>query len=130
MVEERDENLLRVFDSIMKEVGYTMCMSEIYAMVANSAAKRFWVTPIRAYRAVQCIRKGKRIHDKPYPLREEMYKEINRRVTEVLKDYPNMSLLRAVSIVVEQPSPKFYMSAGTVKRIIIQLSKKAYGVIE
>lgn len=128
MNDERDDNIIEVFDEIMSKRGYTMVMSDIHELVANSPAKRFWITAVRAYRAILLIRKGKRIHEHPYPLREEMYNEINKRVSVVLDKNPGMSLKKAVSIVVEQPAPKFYMSPGRIKISIIRKSKRAYGI--
>lgn len=119
MTEERDHNVRQVYKRILAEVGFSVPRKEIYRLVAQSRARRFWVIPSSAKRTLYRMMYGKPITNQS-PERRRMYSEIIARVREYLHTNHRASLSQAVSWVVSQPAPEFYLSANTVKRIVLR----------
>lgn len=119
MTEERDHNVRQAYKRILAEVGFSVPRKEIYRRVAQSRARRFWVIPSSAKRTLYRMMYGKPITNQS-PERRRMYSEIIARVREYLHTNQRASLSQAVSWVVSQPSPEFYLSANTVKRIVLR----------
>lgn len=119
MTEERDHNVRQVYKRILAEVGFSVSRKEVYRRVAQSRARRFWVIPSSAKRTLYRMMYGKPITNQS-PERRRMYSEIIARVREYLHTNQRASLSQAVSWVVSQPAPEFYLSANTVKRIVLR----------
>lgn len=119
MTEERDHNVRQVYKRILAEVGFSVPRKEVYRRVAQSRARRFWVIPSSAKRTLYRMMYGKPITNQS-PERRRMYSEIIARVREYLHTNQRASLSQAVSWVVSQPAPEFYLSANTVKRIVLR----------
>lgn len=119
MTEERDHNVRQVYKRILAEVGFSVSRKEVYRRVAQSRARRFWVIPSSAKRTLYRMMYGKPITNQS-PERRRMYSEIIARVREYLHTNQRASLSQAVSWVVSQPAPEFYLSAHTVKRIVLR----------
>lgn len=119
MTEERDHNVRQAYKRILAEVGFSVPRKEVYRRVAQSRARRFWVIPSSAKRTLYRMMYGKPITNQS-PERRRMYSEIIARVREYLHTNQRASLSQAVSWVVSQPAPEFYLSANTVKRIVLR----------
>ena len=117
MTEERDHNIRQAYKRILAEVGFSASRQEIYRRVAQSRARRFWVVPSSAKRTLYRMLHGKPISNQN-PHRRRMYMEILARVREYMRNNPRTSLSQAVSWVVGQPAPEFYLSAQSIKHII------------
>ena len=72
------------------------------------------------------IIKGKHPYYKMRPLKREMFQEIHKRVVELKTKNPNWSINKCCEIVVAQPAPKFYLSAGSIRIMICKERKKRY----
>lgn len=122
MVEERDENILKVFESKVKECDLLL-IHDVYRAVAESPAERFWVTARRAYDVIKRMHNGIALKNM-FPLRKEMYDEIYTRVQRIREKHPSMTLFDAVTRVIEEPAPKFYLNAMTIKNIVTSCIRK------
>lgn len=120
---ERVRDLMRAYDEYLSSCDYIR-MPEVYRMVANMPASRFWVSEIRASLVVSAIMRKEADLDSMWPLRKEMYEEIYRRVLDLKTKQPNLSILELCTIVVSQPAPKFYLTAGSAKMIICKARKE------
>lgn len=121
--EERKKDLMRVYDEYISSCDYIR-MSDVYEGVVNMPSARFWVSDIRAALVVSAIMRGEAALDEMWPLRKEMYEEIYRRVLELRKMLPELSTSELCARVVEQPAPKFYLTAGSAKMIICKARKE------
>lgn len=118
MVDERDEDLLKVYNKIMR-FSWMKPMSEVYDSIVASPSRRFWVTGERAYAAINAMRRGR--CDNQYPLRQQMYIEIEHRARKLMCANPGMTMLEACKRAVKQPAPSFYLSRGTVANVLSRL---------
>ena len=109
---QRNDDLMRVYCDQLALANYIV-MPEIFAKVAESPSRRFWVSEERA--SVEVFRM---LAGKPFSrMREnkrEMFEEIFRRYIALRDLYPDKSLVELVSIIVHQPAPKFYLITRTV----------------
>lgn len=60
------------------------------------------------------------------PSKREMFREIFDRVLVMRAKHPGLSLYKLVSMVVEQPAPKFYLSPSSAKIMICKARKEWY----
>lgn len=118
MTEERDENVRQVYNRILADKGFSVSKEEIYHLVAQSRASRFWVVPSHAKKTLYKMMYGRTIANQE-PIRRRMYSEILRRVTEYMRTHRHTTFSHAVYYVVSQPAPEFYLSPSTIKRIIL-----------
>lgn len=125
--EQRNNNLMRVYREVMATTAYTTKQTEVFKMVAMHEAERFWVSEERALIVVTKMSKA---YDATlrnmYPLKRKMYKEIYRRVKELMGRKPKMTRMDAVSEVVSSPAPEFYLTPGSTKVIISRIKKIWY----
>ena len=121
---QRNDDLMRVYHEQLALANYIV-MPEIFEKVAESPAKRFWVSEERA--AVEISRM---LIGKPFarmrPNKREMFEEIFRRYIDLRNKYPDKSHCELVSIVVHQPAPKFYFTPRTVGEFIYRIKKGWY----
>jgi hypothetical protein len=121
---QRNEDIMRAYRSQLARTGYIL-MPEIFRLVAESPAKRFWVSEERA--AVEVARM---LAGKPFlrmrPNKREMFEEIFRRYLMLRDEYPDKSLFELVSMVVNQPAPKFYLTPRTVGEFIYRIRNGWY----
>ncbi|MCD8295372.1 MAG: hypothetical protein LUE27_09050 [Clostridia bacterium] len=121
--EQRAVDLMRAYDRYVESAGQ-LRMPDVYRAVASMPASRFWVSEIRASLVVSAMLRGERPLERMWPLRREMYAEICRRVVELRKRNPDMSVSDACAEVVMQPAPSFYLTPGTVKVMICRYRKE------
>ena len=116
---ERNCDLMRAYRKKIKEAN-TIVMPVIFELVSQSPASRFWVSEERAAIVISAMAAGK-----PMPrMREnerEMFEEIFRRFTILREQHPHKSVYELVSLIVNQPAPKFYLTARTVGEFIYRI---------
>lgn len=120
---ERINNLMRVYDEYISSCDYIR-MPDVYSAIVNMPSERFWVSDIRAALVVSAIMRGEAILDTMWPLKKEMYKEIHRRVLMLREIHPELSISELCAMVIIQPAPKFYLTAGSAKMMICKARKQ------
>lgn len=123
--QERDNDLMNVYRLAMKNAKYPVNLTEILTRVVNSPSKRFWVSSERASNVISEMYAGKDLAGMKQNKRL-MFREIFRRVKQLqhLSQYKNYRLSELVSIVIEQPAPRFYITADSAKIIIHHIKKR------
>lgn len=131
---QRNEDLMRVYHQKLVEAHFIV-KPKIFKLVAESPASRFWVSEERAAVVVSAILSGNedwdllRKHRSVFRMRankREMFLEIARRVKELQEEFPDKTIYDLTSIVVNQPAPKFYLSARTVGEFIYRIKNGWY----
>ena len=125
---------MRVYHQILEKTHYII-KPNIFSKVANSPSSRFWVSEERAAIVVSAILSGNedwdllRKHRSLFRMRankREMFLEIARRVKELQQEFPDKTIYDLTAIVVNQPAPKFYLSARTVGEFIYRIKNGFY----
>ena len=121
---ERNDDLLRAYREQLSLANYII-MPEIFEKVAESPAKRFWVSEERAAVEVSRMLVGKPF-SRMRQNKREMFEEIFRRYIALRDLYPEKSLFALVSTIVHQPAPKFYLTPRTVGEFIYRIKNGWY----
>lgn len=121
---ERNNDLLHVYRTRLKEAGFIV-MPDIFQLVANSPARRFYVSEERASIVISAMLSGNKL-TKMRSNKREMFNEIFRRFLILRKQKPNSSVYDLVSEIVQQPAPKFYLTARTVGEFIYRIKNGWY----
>lgn len=100
-------------------------MPEIFKQVAESPAKRFWVSEERASIVISAMLSGRPV-PRMRDCKREMFEEIYRRVLVERKKHPGMTIYELVAKVVNQPAPKFYLTPRTVGEFICRVKRGWY----
>lgn len=121
---QRNEDLERVFRKCILEAK-KIVLSEIFAKVAESPSVRFWVSEERAVIVIKLM-----LANKPLPPmrdnKKEMFLEIYGRFCNMRPKYPHLSIRELVSIIINQPAPKFYLTPRTVGEMIYRIKSGWY----
>ncbi len=121
---QRNEDLMRAYREQLALASFIV-MPEIFSLVAESPASRFWVSEERA-----AVEVSRMLAGKPFPRmrsnKREMFEEIFRRFLIEREKFPEMSVYRLVSRVVVQPAPKFYLTPRTVGEYIYLIKSGWY----
>lgn len=120
---ERIDDLMRAYDDHISLCRY-INMPDVYNKIVNMPSKRFWVSDIRAALVVSAMIRGEADLESMWPMKKEMYLEIYSRVVSLRKQNPQLSISESCSIVVMQPAPKFYLTAGSAKIMICKARKQ------
>lgn len=120
--EERMQDLMRAYDEYISSCDYIR-MPDVYAAIVNMEARRFWVSDIRATKVIYAMLRGVNIKGMR-PLKREMFEEILRRVLDLRKKRPELTIRACCSIVVASPAPKFYLTPGSAKIMVCKARKK------
>lgn len=122
--QERNDDLMRVYREKLEEANFIV-MPKIFELVAESPAKRFWVSEERAAIVVSSILAGK-----PMPRmrsnKREMFEEIFRRFLIYRKQFPGKSVFELTTKIVNEPAPKFYLTPRTVGEFIYRIKNGWY----
>lgn len=121
---ERNRDLLRVYHEKLASATFIV-MPVIFELVAQSPASRFWVSEERAAIVISAMEAGKpllRMRDN----KREMFEEIYRRYTVLREQYPEKSTNELAARIVNQPAPKFYLTARTVGEFIYRIKNGWY----
>ncbi|MDE6277346.1 MAG: hypothetical protein K2M06_04480 [Muribaculaceae bacterium] len=121
---QRNDDLMRAFREQLDAASFIL-MPEIFEKVALSPAKRFWVSEERAAVEVSRMLAG-RPFPRMRPAKREMFNEIFRRFIALRELNPHMNLFELVSLVVNQPAPKFYLTPRTVSELIYRIKRGWY----
>lgn len=120
----RNENLMRVYREKLNLMSIVV-MPQIFELVAESQADRFWVSEERAAIVISAMAVGK-----PLPRmrrnKREMFEEIYRRFLIARRGSPQTSLYELVTKIVNQPAPKFYLTPRTVGEFIYRIKNGWY----
>ena len=119
---ERNENLMRAYRQLLGDVCH-ISMPNIYDQLVDMPAERFWVSEERAAIVISKMLRGDRLSDMR-PNKREMFREIYRRVKNMRKDNPSLSVCECVHKVVRNAAPKFYLTPGSAKVIICRIKQK------
>ena len=118
LVEDRDEDLLRAYNRIMRH-NRSSLITDVYKLMKDIPASRFWVTGERAYESLVKRKRGYRIRG----IKSEMYDEIERRAQAYMKEN-HVTFRKACKAVVLQPAPSFYLESFTIRKIISEAIKR------
>ena len=121
---QRNNDIMRVYRAQLVKANYIV-MPEIFRLVAESPAKRFWVSEERAAVEVSRMLAGKPF-SRMRQNKREMFEEIYRRFLLLRDRHPEKSVFKLVSIVVNQPAPKFYLTPRTVGEFIYRIRNGWY----
>ena len=121
---QRNRDILRAYRQQLAKASYIV-MPEIFQRVADSPASRFWVSEERAAVVVSRMLVGKPF-SRMRRNKREMFEEIFRRFLVLREQYPDKSVYELTSIVVNQPAPKFYLTARTVGEFIYRIKNGWY----
>lgn len=114
--QERIKELMREYRDYLILSSHVN-VAKMYNDIANMPAKRFWVSDIWASKIVSAMLRGCP-YNKMRPLKKEMFQEIYKRVLNLKTQNPEYSISKCCKIVVEQPAPKHYISAGSIRVMI------------
>lgn len=120
--EERMQDLMRAYDEYISSCAYIR-MPDVYAAIINMESMRFWVSEIRATKVIYAMLRGVPLKGMR-PLKREMFEEILKRVLDLKKRRPELTVKECCCIVVAQPAPKFYLAPGSAKIMICKARKK------
>lgn len=121
---QRNDDIMRAFRNQLAQSKFIV-MSDIFELVAESPASRFWVSEERAAIVISAMLAGKPLP----PMRRnkrEMFNEIYRRFLIERKANPEKSIYELVAIIVNQPAPKFYLTPRTVGEFICRIKNGWY----
>ena len=121
---QRNDDIMRAYRIQILNAEYIV-MPEIFRLVAESPAARFWVSEERATAVISKMLAGKSL-SKMRPSKKEMFDEIFRRFSILRQSLPDKSILELVSIVVNQPAPKFYLTPRTIGEFIYRIRNGWY----
>lgn len=121
-IPDRDRDFLRTFRDLILECR-VIRIDDICQKLTQMPAPRFWVSEERAQAVIRSIRAG-RSTERMTPTRREMYAEILRRVTELQRQDPQLSLAQAVARVVRNAAPKWYITPLSARRLLFRLRAK------
>lgn len=121
---QRNMDILRAYREQLAKASYIV-MPEIFQRVADSPSCRFWVSEERAAVEVSRMLVGKPF-SRMRSNKREMFEEIFRRFLALREQYPDKSVYELTSIVVNQPAPKFYLTARTVGEFIYRIKNGWY----
>lgn len=119
-LDEMHDDLMRNFREVLTESRTSMGMTELCEATVRRPAKRFYISPLQAFKVVSQIRKGN-LHclERMPSYRQEMFHEINRMVDEYVTRYEFASkpLIFVVAHVISNRAPRFYVSAESMRRL-------------
>ncbi len=121
---QRNQDILRAYREQLAKARYII-MPEIFQRVADSPASRFWVSEERAAVEVSRMLVGKSF-SRMRKNKREMFQEIFRRFLILREQFPDKSVYELTSVVVNQPAPKFYLTARTVGEFIYRIKNGWY----
>lgn len=121
---ERNEDLMRVYREKLSEASIIV-MPVIFELVAQSPSSRFWVSEERAAIVISAMAAGKPI-PRMRKNKREMFEEIFRRFVVMHEQQPDKSVYELVALIVNQPAPKFYLTARTVGEFIYRIKNGWY----
>lgn len=121
----RNAELMKAFREVIS--GRTFIdIAEVSAEIVNRPCSRFWVSEERAMVVINAMLRNKPILSVMRPTKQEMFREIYRRVMDMKQQPPDLSLFDCVIKVVNSPAPKFYMTPRSAMETIYKIKKGFY----
>ena len=120
--EQRDNDLFRAYRRQLQQTGYVH-LPQLLDLVIRTRAERFYVSEERAAIVINELLRGKSI-DHMQTQKRRMYEEIYRRFLRLTQRRPYLSYNEAITIVVNQPAPEFYLTVGSAIVILHKIRKR------
>lgn len=118
----RNRELMTAFRHVLSQKKYFNIKKD-FELIVNMPCSRFWVSEERATAVISNMLRGQPILNTMRPTKREMFLEIFRRVEEKQKEFPNMPLCDIVSLVVNSPANKFYMTPRYAFNTVYKIKK-------
>lgn len=122
----RNEDLYDNFCRLTKrhlDMYGRICKTLILAQLVNSTARRYWISPERAYAVISQIRKGTfKVNPKKTVCR--LYYALYDDFLTFKAEHPESPDTRAVEDVIQQPAPCFGLEPRVAGIIIRKMSKQ------
>lgn len=120
---ERNRDLIRAY-RICMDAHPGLPFFQQCKLISNMPASRFWVSEERAGIVISHLLKGENIL--LTPLKQEMYNEILGRTKAIMEREPGRAVSDIVFEVVNQPAPRFYYSAASIREMIYRIKREWY----
>lgn len=121
--EEMAAEMVGIYEDYIRSHPFVK-ISDFYETLVEMPASRFYVSEERAIKVIYLMIQGKADIKKMYPMKRDMYREILRRVLDLKRAYPERNTRDLCIEVVNQPAPKFYITAASARQIISRYRKK------
>lgn len=119
--EERTADLLKAYFAYIESCD-NVRMPDVFKSVVDMPSRRFWISAPRAAVVVAAMERGDDLSSMRAN-KKEMFDEIFRRYKLMRIDTPDLPMAHLVREIVEQPAPKFYLSASSAKILILKARK-------
>ena len=113
-------DLMQVYREVVDGVPMGTTQTEVYQMVIEHPAPRFYVDPRRAHSVISPMMRGDRsVLDKLGGMKRQMYLDLYDKVMELSqrKGFWCKSLYRILREAVLEPAPRFYISVTRMGQI-------------
>ena len=120
--DQRDNDLYRAYRQQLKTTSFVR-LPQLIDRVISSPAERFYVSEERAAIVIGEMLRGRSIEHMQTQKRR-MYDEIFSRFLELMQRRPYLQYNEAVTIVVNQPAPEFYLTVGSAIVILHRIRKR------
>ena len=124
--DERDRDLLKVFNEKFTSSKTNTCILDIMKEVVYSTSSRFWVSEDRAAIVISNMMRDRSCQENMIESKKRMYEEILKRTLNVINNNPGIALINAVRIVVSGKAPEFYITPESAIIIIHRIKKRCY----
>lgn len=123
---QRDDDLFRAYSAAWERAYMNdeyVCLSRLMEEVVATSAQRFYVSEERAAIVLSKMLQGQSIAHMQLQKRR-MFEEIYRRFLALMQRRPYLRYQEAVTIVVNQPAPEFYLTIGSAIVILHRIRKR------
>lgn len=120
--EARNRDLMRAFHQYIASVK-VIRLDDVWEYMARMPSARFWVSENRAAIVVASMMRGDKLQYMRQTKRD-MFREIYKRVMELRKKNPRMSIYKCCAKVVNSPAPKFYMTPLSIRQTVYKIKRQ------
>ena len=113
-------DLMQVYREVVENCPQGTTQTEVYQLVIQHPAPRFYIDPRWAHSIVSPMMRGDRsVLEKLKPLKQQMYKDLYDKVMELsqMKGFWRKSLYYILKEAVLQPAPRFYINTTRMGQI-------------
>ena len=118
--EEMRRDLMRVYGEVYRNLPMGTTQTEVYELVVQQPARRFYVDPRRAHLIISGMTRGDMSGLRQLsPLKQQMYRDLYEKVMEMSqrKGFWGKRLFFILREAVLEPAPRFYISAKRMEQI-------------